>query len=267
MDKITRGKTRAGRLDALDRVVLRWLDEGAFFEEPGGKYVDLGFGASAVTALAMFERIRQMDAQANCTGMDVDAMRVEEAWRECEALKCNEYKWLQGGFAEVGDGDVRLCRAMNVLRQYGVEEAVRAHAQMVRGLCEGGVLIEGSCDRKGERLGAHVVERRGGEGFRRGVFLMCQQGLDGGFAPRMMRDWLPQDLRRGAGRGHQVFVEFLDVWMASFLECGGVRDRDERFARSVELLAERCEGVEYCEWMVQEGVVWWSPEGGVSGVM
>lgn len=258
--KRTRGKTRAGRLDRLDGVLAHWLVEQGWCERRAPTCVELGFGASSVTARSWFARVLELTPHASCVGVEVDAERVERARREGAMQGVT---WQQGGFdfaLRTGAGGVDLVRALNVLRQYDARDAPAAHALMGRHLTEGGVLVEGSCD-GGGRHGVVHVQRRVADELRREA-LMCVVDPEAHFAPRMLRDWLPQDLRRGVGPEHEVFTGFLDVWMQCF-EQARATSRQERFAQSVALLGERVAGIEAPAWMVDRGTLLWRPAHGV----
>lgn len=272
VDRVTRGKTRAGRLDALDEVWLEWLARQPDFVQrlaDGGEallHVDLGFGATPETARDFFMRIMARWPGARCAGVEVDPSRVEEA-RQREAHDPlggeGSVRWVRGGFEleEVLEMFsfqwVAQCRAMNVLRQYDARVCREAHERMLASVMPGGYLLEGSCDKRGTRLGANILQRgEDGSVKRRGVLWVVRED-EGHFAPRMMRDWLPQDLRRDAR--HEVH-EVLGEWMALYLEQPRMA---KGFAASARALAAKRADVSAPEWLVERGGLIWmgAPDG------
>src|SRR6187200_3429701 len=76
---ITRGTTNPNRLRRCDR----WLaGPQAWRLRRGGQspvVVDLGYGASPVTALELHERLRRVRADVEVVGIEIDPARVEAA--------------------------------------------------------------------------------------------------------------------------------------------------------------------------------------------
>lgn len=239
----------------------RWLEEqGWCAHTRAPTIVELGFGASSITAQAWFTRMRARLPEVRCVGVEVDPVRVAQAQRESAMPGVT---WKQGGFdfePPVRAHGVDMVRALNVLRQYAADDAPAAHALMAQHLNEGGLLIEGSCDRQGHRCVVHIQRCVGGT-LRREA-LLCVVDLEAPFAPRMLRDWLPQDLRRGVGVTHAVFSTFLNPWMACFEELHAP-DSSSRFTQSARMLASRVEDIHAPEWMIALGALCWSPVGGV----
>lgn len=234
------------------------LSEEGFFEGATRAVVELGFGASGVTAESWFDRVRAHNERIVCVGVEVDPQRVASARAASRDVRT---VWMEGGFdfASPVEG-VGIVRALNVLRQYDASAAPGAHAMMGRKLIEGGLLVEGSCDRKGEVCVVHVMRKRGEVLVREALLCVVASGVH--FAPRMLRDWLPQDLRRGVGMTHGVFADFLSVWMSCFEESVEMTGQ-ARFVRSVALLSERAEGIESPGELVSRGAVLWRPARGV----
>lgn len=259
MDKRTRGKTRPGRLDRLDALLPLLLGE-TFFEAESALYVDFGFGATSHTADAFFDAIAQLAPSPRLLGVEWERGRVEEA--EARSTHAGA-RWMQGGFGfELGEERVRMMRAMNVLRQYDAARCEQAHEELGAHLEEGGVLLEGSCDRGGERLGLHVLRRREGRLVREALLLLVAPGVS--FAPRMMRDWLPQDLRRGLPATHPVHARLLDPWMRHFIAAGEEQSSPQaRFEQSVTRLAGELEGICLEPRLLRHGALLWRPEEGV----
>jgi hypothetical protein len=118
--------------------------------------IDLGFGASPVTTLELYRRVRAMAPDAEVTGLEISAERVAAARRHLASLRGSgdELPGLDfalGGFELPAVRRPALVRAFNVLRQYQEGQAWAAWRRLRAGLAPGGVLIEGTCDEIGRR--------------------------------------------------------------------------------------------------------------------
>jgi Methyltransferase domain len=150
---ITRGTTNPNRLRRIDRFiaslpVLRQI--------PTPIVVDLGFGASPITAVELLSRLRKVNANTHVVGIEIDRERVERGL----AVAHDHLHFTHGGFetplpAALAD-KADVIRAFNVLRQYDEAEVSAAWAQMQSRLSENGILIEGTCDEIG-RLSSWVT--------------------------------------------------------------------------------------------------------------
>lgn len=151
----TRGTTAPNRLRRVDRWMVANL--AGLIESAVGPplVVDLGFGASPVTTVELFERLRTIRPDVEVTGLEVDPARVERARRfPAERGRSEHYNGLTfalGGFELPLPRRPLVVRAFNVLRQYEEEEAWRAWDRLCAGLAPGGVLVEGTCDETGRR--------------------------------------------------------------------------------------------------------------------
>lgn len=118
--------------------------------------VDLGFGASPITAVELLSRLSKINPHTHVVGIEIDRQRVERGL----AVATDNLHFTHGGFetplpsgiAQTAD----VIRAFNVLRQYDEEEVAGAWAQMQARLSTGGLLIEGTCDEIG-RLASWVT--------------------------------------------------------------------------------------------------------------
>jgi hypothetical protein len=118
--------------------------------------VDLGFGASPVTSVELYRRVRAVAPDAEVVGLEIDPLRVAAARRLLAARRAagDELPGLSfavGGFELPVERRPALVRAFNVLRQYHEEQAWAAWSRLRAGLAAGGVLIEGTCDEIGRR--------------------------------------------------------------------------------------------------------------------
>ncbi|MDR6867581.1 hypothetical protein J2Y69_002185 [Microbacterium resistens] len=152
----TRGTTGTNRLRRNDR----WIAASTAFrraEDP--LVVDLGFGASGVTAFELAARLVRVRADAEVLGLELDPERVATARRQLEEVRAGvrpfpadlPVAFARGGF-EVPLPDARrpaVIRAMNVLRQYDEDDVPAAWRTMSARLAPGGLVIEGTCDEIG----------------------------------------------------------------------------------------------------------------------
>jgi hypothetical protein len=118
--------------------------------------VDLGFGASPVTTLELYLRIRAVAPDAEVTGLEIDPERVAAACRQLTDLRASGSElsglsFAAGGFELPLPRRPVLVRAFNVLRQYPEERTWAAWSRLRSGLAPGGVLVEGTCDEIGRR--------------------------------------------------------------------------------------------------------------------
>jgi hypothetical protein len=151
---ITRGTTNPNRLRRVDRWIVAEL--GVLLRRADDPLVvDLGFGASPVTALELRARLAaNVRADVRVTGLEIDPVRV------MAALPSADSPWVdfrRGGFELAGLRPV-LVRAMNVLRQYDESEVDGAWARMT---ANGATLVEGTCDELG-RLASWIAVDAGG---------------------------------------------------------------------------------------------------------
>lgn len=153
--EITRGTTNPGRLRRADRWITQALWP-ALRAADRPLIVDLGFGASPVTTIELYRRVRAVAPDAEVTGLEIDPARVADARRRLALLRASgdELPGLSfglGGFELPASRRPTLVRAFNVLRQYPEERAWASWARLRAGLAEGGVLVEGTCDEIGRR--------------------------------------------------------------------------------------------------------------------
>jgi SAM-dependent methyltransferase len=153
--EITRGTTNLGRLRRVDR----WITQAQAAVLRGTLcplIVDLGFGASPVTTLELYRRVRAVAPDAEVAGLEIDPERVASACRRLAALRAAGdalpgLSFAVGGFELPVARRPVLVRAFNVLRQYQEERAWAAWSRLRAGLAPGGVLVEGTCDEIGRR--------------------------------------------------------------------------------------------------------------------
>ena len=142
--RVTRGTTGTNRLRRIDR----WIATlAALRKATDPLVVDLGYGASATTALELHHRLSRGRPDVEVLGIEIDPERVRFA-----SLSARPgVSFASGGF-EVplpGDRKAAVIRALNVLRQYTEADVPAAWKLMVSRLQPGGVLIDGTCSEVG----------------------------------------------------------------------------------------------------------------------
>ncbi|HEY6789701.1 MAG TPA: class I SAM-dependent methyltransferase [Trebonia sp.] len=153
--EVTRGTTNPSRLRRVDRWITQ-AERGVLRSAPRPLIVDLGYGASPVTTVELYRRVRVVMPDAEVTGLEIDQERVALARRRLAQLRAagDELPGLSfaaGGFELPVPRRPVLVRAFNVLRQYPEERAWAAWSRLRSGLAAGGVLVEGTCDEIGRR--------------------------------------------------------------------------------------------------------------------
>jgi hypothetical protein len=139
---ITRGTTTPNRLRRVDNWIVHRCGD-LLASSPVPPVVDLGFGATPVTAVELRSRLTAaLGVDVPVVGLEIDPDRVAAAqpWADPPHL---EFRF--GGF-ELAGLRPAVVRAFNVLRQYDEAEVADAWRTMTAG---GAVLVEGTCDELG----------------------------------------------------------------------------------------------------------------------
>ncbi|WP_019180203.1 class I SAM-dependent methyltransferase [Microbacterium yannicii] len=154
--QITRGTTGTNRLRRVDRWIAR---HSALRRAPDPLVVDLGYGASGVTALELHARLARTRPDVEVLGLEIDPARVARADAQLTAVRAGatsfaadaKVSFARGGFEVPVPGGRRpaVVRAMNVLRQYSEDDVGGAWQAMASRLAPGGLLVEGTCDELG----------------------------------------------------------------------------------------------------------------------
>ncbi|MCR2816508.1 class I SAM-dependent methyltransferase [Microbacterium jiangjiandongii] len=153
--QITRGTTNTNRLRRVDRWIARHPALRAASADP--LVVDLGYGASGVTAFELEARLRSARADVEVLGLEIDPARVARANAQLSELRRGgtgfspdaRVSFARGGFEVPAPRAPTVVRAFNVLRQYGEEDVAAAWQRMTARLAPGGMLVEGTCDEIG----------------------------------------------------------------------------------------------------------------------
>jgi hypothetical protein len=214
--EITRGTTNPSRLRRVDRWIAQ-ATAGALRAATRPLIVDLGYGASPVTTLELYRRVRAVAPDAEVTGLEIDPGRVASASRRLAELRAAGddlpgLSFAVGGFELPLPRPPMLIRAFNVLRQYPEERAWAAWSRLRSGLADGGLLVEGTCDEIGRRavwVTLHAVPG-GGEGLI--TFSARLASLE---RPSDLAERLPKTLihRNVPGEPvHQFLLDFDRAW-------------------------------------------------------
>ncbi|WP_329519322.1 class I SAM-dependent methyltransferase [Spirillospora sp. NBC_01491] len=148
---VTRGTTAPNRLRRVDRWIAA-TQTGPLRAVERPLAVDLGYGASPVTTVELYRRLRPVSPGLEVVGIEIEPERVAAGLAYLEAAGPLEgLSFRRGGFELPVDRPPVLVRAFNVLRQYGEDEAWRAWDGLCSRIDPGGVLVEGTCDEIGRR--------------------------------------------------------------------------------------------------------------------
>ncbi|WP_285115879.1 class I SAM-dependent methyltransferase [Leifsonia sp. fls2-241-R2A-40a] len=210
---VTRGTTNTNRLRRVDRWIAaqRELRRAA---DP--VVVDLGYGASGVTALELHQRLAKIRPDVHVIGLEIEPGRVRTANEQLEAVREGRtgfdpearIRFDLGGF-EVPlpeGGRATVIRAFNVLRQYREHEVADAWSRMRSRLQPHGLLVEGTCDEIGRISSWVALDPAGPRSLT--VSLRLRE-LD---APSVVAERLPKALihRNVPGERVHAFLSELD---------------------------------------------------------
>lgn len=223
----TRGTTNPNRLRRMDNWITATLAP-ALRDAPDPLVVDLGYGATPVTAVELLGRLRRVRPDVRVLGLEIDPERVAAAAPSADPPHLT---FARGGFELAGERPA-LVRAANVLRQYDEPAALAAWATLRGGLAPGGLLVEGTCSETGRR-GAWVLLDADGP---RTLTLACR--VDDIARPSDLAERLPKALihHNVAGQPVHALLRDLDAgWdAAAALSPFGPRQRWTAACASLE---------------------------------
>ncbi|UOE46002.1 class I SAM-dependent methyltransferase [Agromyces larvae] len=213
---ITRGTTNTNRLRRIDR----WIaDSPALRRADDPLVVDLGYGASGVTAFELATRLRRARPDVEVLGLEIDPGRVRTARAQLADVRAGRTPFAAdlavsfevGGFEVPTPGGRRpaIIRAFNVLRQYDEADVASAWARMTERLAPAGLLVEGTCDELGRIASWVGLEASGPSTFTVGLRLTDLA------APSIVAERLPKALihRNVPGeRIHDLLVALDRAW-------------------------------------------------------
>jgi hypothetical protein len=141
----TRGTTHPNRLRRIDHWIATTLAATLrAAEDP--LVIDLGYGASPVTAVELHARLRPIRRELSVLGLEIDSDRVATA----QSAAGPGLSFARGGF-ELAGRRPALVRAANVLRQYPEADVRPAWQTMQQRLAPGGLIVDATCDELGRR--------------------------------------------------------------------------------------------------------------------
>jgi hypothetical protein len=234
----TRGTTGTNRLRRNDRYLA---EMPALRSTPDPLVVDLGFGASAVTALELWTRLARVRPDVEVIGVEIDPQRVARAREQLAAVRAGRTSFAPDARVtfELGGFELPLAarrpvlvRAMNVLRQYDEDRVADAWALTSARLQASGTLVEGTCDEIG-RVCSWIDVDAAGHPLRLTISLRLA-GLD---LPSIVAERLPKALihRNVPGeRVHTVLSELDAAWTRAAPL--GVFSPQQRWIAAVEAL-------------------------------
>ncbi|RWZ64482.1 class I SAM-dependent methyltransferase [Labedella populi] len=211
--EITRGTTNTNRLRRVDRFIAR---HRSFTRAAAPLVVDLGFGASGVTAFELAARLRRARADVRVHGLEIDPARVATARAQLAEVRSGGTSFPSdlavtiglGGFeTPTPDGSPPdVIRAFNVLRQYDEADVTDAWRRMSARLSPAGALMEGTCDELGRIASWVTIPRDGHATFSLSLRLT---GLE---RPSIVAERLPKALihRNVPGEPVHALLEELD---------------------------------------------------------
>lgn len=222
---MTRGTTHPNRLRRVDR----WLValQGARLRRAADPLVvDVGYGRHPVTTLELADRLAAERPDVEVVGVEIDQARVAAAAGHARP----GVRFCRGGFNLPLDGRRPVVvRAMNVLRQYPVDEAATAWLTLCAQLAPDGVLVEGTCDELGRRATWVALDP---DGPRTLTFAARVDGLD---RPSELAERLPKTLIHRNVDGERVH-DFLRAWDRAWSRAPG--DPRQRWTAAAGALAD-----------------------------
>lgn len=211
---VTRGTTNPNRLRRVDRYlcalpVLRKVHSPLL--------VDLGFGASPITAIELLDRARKVNPRSTVVGIEIERERVERGL----PFEHSNLLFQLGGFEAPlpeslgANRQIDVIRAFNVLRQYEESEVAGAWRLMQGRLSDNGLLIEGTCDEIGRLASWITLDRNQPLWFTLSLRL---QGLE---LPSKVAERLPKALIHRNVTGERIH-DFLRALDKSWLKQAGL---------------------------------------------
>lgn len=141
---VTRGTTNPNRLRRVDRFIATM----PVLKKVNPVVVDLGYGASPITAIELRDRLLKVNPKVHVVGVEIEKERVAKGLEIAEP----GLDFMLGGFETPlpkGFEKADVIRAFNVLRQYDERDVKPAWELMVSRLNRDGVLVEGTCNEIG----------------------------------------------------------------------------------------------------------------------
>ncbi|HEX2315648.1 MAG TPA: class I SAM-dependent methyltransferase [Thermomonospora sp.] len=233
--EVTRGTTAPNRLRRVDLWIA--VTQARALRSTGRPLaVDLGYGASPVTTVELYSRLRVVSPRLQVVGIEIEPERVRAGENFLKAVAptgaYQDLSFRRGGFELPVDRPPVLIRAFNVLRQYDEAAAWTAWEALTSRLAPEGVLVEGTCSETGRRA---VWVTLGPEGPRTITFAAHLPTLP---RPSELAERLPKTLihRNVPGEPvHALLTEFDRCWAVAAPQ--SVFGPRARWIEAVSLLA------------------------------
>jgi len=216
---VTRGTTNTNRLRRVDRWIAR---HPALRRAADPLVVDLGYGASGVTALELEARLRPHRPGVEVVGLEIDSERVTTARTQLARVQAGltpfaadaRVRFDRGGFEVPLPSGRRaaVIRAFNVLRQYDEGDVAAAWALMASRLAPGGLLVEGTCDELGRTSAWVAIDPAGMPcTFTASLRLSAPSGSPEPWRPSLVAARLPKALIHHNVDGERVHALLTDL--------------------------------------------------------
>ena len=222
---ITRGTTNPNRLRRCDRWLVATQRHRLTAPLGAPLVVDLGYGASPVTAVELRDRLRAVRPDVRVVGVEINPARV----RAAQHLQDDTLSFRIGGFELPVDGKADVVRAFNVLRQYDESEVESSWSLVQQRLSPTGIFVDGTCDEVGRLATWVTLDRRSPLSL---TFSWRLGGLD---TPSVIAERLPKALihRNVPGEPIHEFVRTFDRAWATAAPHGSFGAR-QRFLAAVD---------------------------------
>jgi hypothetical protein len=254
--QVTRGKTARNRLRQVDNFLLLY-EPGLISSRGDALFVDLGYGAEAVTTLESAERFRRLNPELKVLGVEIEPERVAAA----QPFADDRTFFRLGGFnLPLQPGEtVRAMRAFNVLRQYEESEVQPAWEQMARYVQPGGLLIEGTSNPTGAIWAANLLRCVEGGWHKEALVFFTNFHL--GFDPLEFQTILPKNYIHRIVPGEPIF-DFFSAWKAAVAETSPTQVWGQRqwYAAAAEALVRRGYRINLRrKWLSKGWMIWEEP--------
>jgi hypothetical protein len=254
---VTRGKTARNRLRQVDNFLLLY-EPGLIARRDETLFVDLGYGAEAVTTLETAARFRTLNPELKILGVEIEPERVAAALPFADGRTF----FRLGGFnlpLEPTES-VRAIRAFNVLRQYNEAEILPAWEQLAHYVQPAGLMIEGTSNPSGAIWAANLLRRVEAGWHQEALVFFTNFHL--GFDPLEFQTILPKNYIHRVVPGEAIF-DFFNSWKAAAAETSPMQTWGLRqwYAASAEALARRGYRINLRrKWLSKGWMIWDEPE-------
>lgn len=254
--QVTRGKTAPNRLRQVDNFLLLYAP-GLISSRDTSLFVDLGYGAEAITTLESASRFRRLNPELKVLGVEIEPERVAAALPFADERTF----FRLGGFnLPLQPGEtVRALRAFNVLRQYQEAEVLPAWEQLARYVQIGGLMIEGTSNPSGAIWAANLL-RRVETGWQKEA-LVFFTNFHLGFDPLEFQTILPKNYIHRVIPGEPIF-EFFSAWKAAVAETSSQQTWGLRqwYVSAAEALSRRGYKINLRrKWLSKGWLIWENP--------